>query len=585
MKLFFSQLAYFFNSSRERNIQILIKFLALLVLMVGLYSVLFHILMLWEGQQFSWITGVYWTMTVMSTLGFGDITFHSDLGRLFSIVVLLSGMVFLLIILPFTFIQFFYAPWLEAQAKMKAPRRLPEDTRGHVILTSFGPFTAHIVDRLIKHHYLYAIVTGDLQRALEIYDLNYKVVVGELGDPQTYRNLQLNNAVLVVANAGDMLNTNIVATVREVSQQVPIVTTANQEDSVDILQLAGATHVFQFMKMLGQSLARKTLGIKTRQNVVGAIDTLLIAETPVMRTPLQGKTLAESGLRETTGLNIIGLWEEGRYIAPKPDTVLDSRKVLLLAGTETQLENYDRHFTTQPRSQAPVLILGGGRVGRAAAETLEDHGIAYRIIEKNQKLVADDSRYVLGSGADIQTLNRAGIEEAPSIIITTHDDHTNIYLTIYCRKLRPDIQIISRANTERNVSKLHSAGADQVMSYASMGASTIFNLLKPQGLQILAEGLNLFRKLAPPQFVGKPLSRCRIRRLTGCNLVGVNSEGVMHINPEPSYEFKTGDELYLVGSDEAQQRYLKAFPGAEKNQPAANEKPKQIKWIQSAAKK
>jgi len=27
----------------------------------------------------------------MSTLGFGDITFHSDLGRLFSIVVLLSG--------------------------------------------------------------------------------------------------------------------------------------------------------------------------------------------------------------------------------------------------------------------------------------------------------------------------------------------------------------------------------------------------------------------------------------------------------------------------------------------------------------
>jgi len=317
MKLLFSQLAYFFNKSRERNIKTLYKFLALLLILIALYSVLFHVLMLWEGQRYSWVTGIYWTMTVMSTLGFGDITFHTDLGRLFSVLVLLSGMVFLLIILPFTFIQFFYAPWLDAQAKMKAPRQLPEETRGHVILTSFGPLTVNIVERLAKHGYPYAIVISDLQRALEIYDLNYKVVVGEPGDPETYRKLRVNQAVLVVANSGDMLNTNIVATVREVSHEVPIVTTADSVDSVDILQLAGATHVFQFMKLLGESLARKTLGIKTMENVVGAIDSLLIAETPVMRTPLQGKTLASSGLRETTGLNIIGLWEEGGYIAPQ----------------------------------------------------------------------------------------------------------------------------------------------------------------------------------------------------------------------------------------------------------------------------
>ena len=46
----------------------------------------------------------------MSTLGFGDITFHSDLGRLFSLIVLLSGVVLLLIMLPFAFIRYFYAP-------------------------------------------------------------------------------------------------------------------------------------------------------------------------------------------------------------------------------------------------------------------------------------------------------------------------------------------------------------------------------------------------------------------------------------------------------------------------------------------
>jgi Trk K+ transport system NAD-binding subunit len=560
MKFLFSQVATLFNRSRERDIRTLIKFMGLLLLMITVYTTLFHWIMLREGQQFSWITGIYWTLTVMSTLGFGDITFHSDLGRLFSILVLLSGMVFLLIMLPFTFIQFFYAPWLEAQARSRAPRRLPEDTRDHVLLTSFDPFTMHLVEKLDRHGTGYAIVTSDLQQALDIHDRKYRVVVGDLGAPQTYRNLRVENAALVVAHSGDMLNTNIAATVREVSRDVPIVSSAELEESVDILQLAGSTHVFQFMRLLGQSLARKTLGIRISENVIGAIDALLIAETPVMRTPLEGKPLAESRVRETTGLNIIGLWEEGRYIAPKPETVLDGKRVLLLAGTEEQLQRFDDQFGSRLRSRDPVLILGGGRVGKAAAETLETHNIPYRIIEKNKKLVRDNPGYVLGSGGDIETLNRAGIQEAPSILITTHDDHTNIYLTIYCRKLRPDIQIISRANTERSLHKLHSAGADQVMSYASMAADMIFNLLRPHGLQILAEGVNLFEAKVPPSFVGRPLSDSRIRRLTGCNLVGVNSGEGMQINPDPSYVFQPRDELFLVGSDQARKHFLEAFP-------------------------
>ena len=192
MKLFISQLIYFLSRSRERNIRILLKFLGLLAALIALYSVLFHLLMLREGQEHTWITGVYWTLTVMSTLGFGDITFHTDLGRLFSILVLISGMIFLLIMLPFTFIQFFYAPWLEAQAQSKAPRRLPDDIKNHVILTSFDPFTIHLLERLVTHRFSYAIVISDLQRALEIIDQKYRAVVGELGDPDTYRNLMVD---------------------------------------------------------------------------------------------------------------------------------------------------------------------------------------------------------------------------------------------------------------------------------------------------------------------------------------------------------------------------------------------------------
>ena len=125
MKIILSEMIHLLSKKHERNISILLKFFGALAAMVTVYSILFHYLMIFEDRQFSWITGFYWTLTVMSTLGFGDITFTTDLGKLFSIIVLMSGIVFLLTMLPFTFIEFFYLPWLDAQTKAHAPRELP----------------------------------------------------------------------------------------------------------------------------------------------------------------------------------------------------------------------------------------------------------------------------------------------------------------------------------------------------------------------------------------------------------------------------------------------------------------------------
>ncbi|HEX8360845.1 MAG TPA: potassium channel family protein, partial [Longimicrobium sp.] len=123
--------AYLQVRSARRNLRALWNYVIVLLLMITAYSVIFHFLMAAEGQSFSWLTGFYWTLTVMSTLGFGDITFKSDAGRLFSMVVLLSGVIFLLIVLPFAFIQFFFAPWLEARSAMRTPRQVPAGTSGH----------------------------------------------------------------------------------------------------------------------------------------------------------------------------------------------------------------------------------------------------------------------------------------------------------------------------------------------------------------------------------------------------------------------------------------------------------------------
>ena len=157
---------------------LLAKFVSFILFIIALYSVLFHLLMIYEGRKFSWVTGLYWTLTVMSTLGFGDITFSTDLGLLFTLLVLGSGIILLLIMLPFTFIQFFYAPWLEAQAKIRTPRELPKGTSGHVIITNLDPITGKLIAKLNRRHFQYVLVVGELQRASELYDSGYKVVVG-----------------------------------------------------------------------------------------------------------------------------------------------------------------------------------------------------------------------------------------------------------------------------------------------------------------------------------------------------------------------------------------------------------------------
>lgn len=513
----------------------------------------------YEGRQYSWISGFYWTLTVMSTLGFGDITFTSDLGKVFSMIVMLSGIFFLLVMLPFTFIQFFYAPWLEAQARAKTPKELPAYTTGHVIITNFDPIAISLKERLEQYNMNYYIVTPDQQKAEELYEKDYKVVVGELDRIETYQRLRINNASLVVVNNDDILNTNIIYTIRELSRQVPIVTLADNEDSVDILELAGATHVFQLAKMLGRSLARQALGVFSHANVVGSFGELLIAQTSAAKTPFEGKKLIESKIRELTGVNVVGLWQRGKFEIPNVNSVISSTTMLLLAGSEEQFKQYNNFVKGSKVFSDPLLILGGGRVGQAVAEALADRGIPYRIVEKNKKLIKDNGHYIIGSAADINTLRQAGIDETPLVFITTHDDNANIYLTIYCRKLRPDMSIVSRATMDRNISKLYTAGADVVMSYASMGANSIINILKSNQLLMLSEGLDVFKIPLPSSLVGKTLGDSQIRQLTGCNVVAIQNHGIFDVNPPPSVVFKKGDELILIGTVEAEKAFIRHF--------------------------
>ena len=554
-------LSYLATGKARRNLRILGSLLALMVVIVAVFSTLFHEIMEYEGQRHSWPTAVYWTLVTMSTLGFGDITFASDVGRLFSVVVLLSGSAFILVLLPFTFIQFMFVPWMEAREQARAPRVLPRDLTGHVLLTGISEIEESLIERLDRASIPYHAIVPDLTEALKLHDLGFKVMVGALDDPQTFRNAGAERAALVAATLADTTNTNIAFTVQEIADEVPLVATANSAASVDILRLAGCNEVLQLGEMLGEALARRVLAPDGRSRVIGEFGDLLIAEAQAP-PDLIGRPLAETGLRARTGLVVGGVWDKGRLEVARPTTVPTVTSTFILAGRRSELDAYDDAFATQRRAEAPVIIIGGGRVGRAAGRALAAAGMRYWIVEQDEGRVRDPATYVVGDAAELAVLERAGIHETPSVLVTTHDDDINVYLTIYCRRLRPDVQIISRARLDRNVSTLHRAGADAVLSYAASGANAIWNLLSDDNTLQLAQGLDVFRVPVPKELVGRTIEQAHVRESTGCTVVGVVARGYLYSNPKPDVPLTADADLVLIGDDRSEDRFLARFPSA-----------------------
>ena len=350
----------------------------------------------------------------------------------------------------------------------------------------------------------YVLIEADRPTALALHDAGYRVMVGDPDNPDAYRRARVEQAALVAATMSDTANTNIAFTVREIDGSVPIVATASAAASVDILELAGCDHVLQLGEILGQAVARRVLGRSgVSQRRWASFGDLLVAEASAVHPDLLDRTLAESQVRQRVQVNVVGVWERGTYRAAGPRDARHRR-----CRARSSPARRSSWPPTTPPSPSPMPRRTGrdhrrrpGRAGRRRGTSMPP-GIL-QIVDKREDRVRDPEHFVLGDAAELEVLERAGLRESSAVLITTHDDDVNVYLTIYCRRLEPDIQIISRANVDRNVGTLHRAGADAVLSYASLGASAIWNTLGPNDVLVLAEGLVVFR-VPTPRAAGWP---------------------------------------------------------------------------------
>jgi Trk K+ transport system NAD-binding subunit len=533
----------------------------MLIAVMLLYGWLFHVIMAREGQQHSWFTGIYWALTVMTTLGFGDITFASDLGRVFSSIVLITGVVLLLIILPFLFIRLVYAPWLEqrSRGRWKVLRRIPDYVKGHVLICAKDPIALGLIRRLGLTGVPAYLLEPDPTRALQMHDEGIPVIAGEIDAVDTYENAGVERARLVFANSADTVNTNIVLTVRERSASVPVVAIADAEDSIDILELGGANHVLPLTRLLGEHLANRVSAGNARANIIGHFHDSLLAEFPVNNTPLEGRTIRESGLREELGVNVVGLWHEGRLLPAEPDLELSPLSVPVVIATEEQVETIDAMLIIHEAKVNPVIVIGGGRVGRAATMTLKQRDVRVHVVERNRALEAElidiPDRLFIGDAADRKVLDAAGIQDAPSILLTTHDDAMNVYLTVYCRRLNPDARILTRATNERNIDAIQRAGANFVLSYASLGVQMVTSIVHDRELIVLGEGIDLFYIPLPESLAGKTIAQTEIGARTGLNVIGVQQDGQLHTDLRAGRLLEAGSSLVAIGGPDQRRAF------------------------------
>ena len=163
------------KSSGRRNVRQLISLILVVFLFILISSVVFHWIATDENMvtdnnniELKWYDGFYWTMVTMSTLGYGDITFSSPLGKFYSLGVMLFGMLSMFVILPFAFIRFAYEPWMEALNAARTPRTLSEDICGHVIITNFDPVSRALIHKLEQYGNPYVLLVSDRDEALRL---------------------------------------------------------------------------------------------------------------------------------------------------------------------------------------------------------------------------------------------------------------------------------------------------------------------------------------------------------------------------------------------------------------------------------
>lgn len=219
---------------------------------------------------------------------------------------------------------------------------------------------------------------------------------------------------------------------------------------------------------------------------------------------------------------------------------------------ERMLEKLSDHF----------IICGYGRIGSIVAAQFRRQNIPFVVVERDgarmQAAMDDGALAVEADASREEVLKRVGIERARGLVAAVGTDAENVYAVLSARVMRPDLFIVSRAETEDAKQKLKRAGADRVLSPYQIGAIQIAQTaLRPavvdfvelatssNNMELAIEEIPIAAKSV---LVNRSILNANLRQKYGVIVVGIQREDrSMEFNPEPDTVIRSGDKLVVLG--------------------------------------
>jgi len=316
----------------------LIIYVSIFALLVLIYGYIFNYLMhTYENKDYTFITSIYWVIASMTTVGYGDIVFYSPIGQLFTIIVILSGVV---MIFGYLF-PLVVTPQLEKTLRRELPSRVPADLKNHIIICGYNQLVETLIVELDEDRIPFVVIDENEHTINHLIARKIMCVHGEASDENVLLNSNIHSARILIANQNDEKNASIILTAKELCN-IKVISLVEDIAKEGYLKYAGADLVISPKTLFGTYIGRKAVDPLT-DHLAGAtrfFENLNIVEFPIYPgSALISMKLKDTNIRKKTGANIVGLWTGGRLsLNPGPEDIIKESSVLLAVGTEKQLE-------------------------------------------------------------------------------------------------------------------------------------------------------------------------------------------------------------------------------------------------------
>jgi voltage-gated potassium channel len=296
-------------------------------------------------EGWSYMDSLYMTIIGVTTVGFGAVHEMDSGGRLFTMGLVLVGVVTLGYTasrLAAVMISGEIQQVMRGRSMEKRLSRL----RDHVILCGYGKIGREIAREFQKASVSLCLVDADEQAVEEALDTGLLAFVGDATDSHVLERAGIHNARgLMTALPKDSDNLFVVLTAKELHPGIQVVTRGLEPNSEARLRRAGADHVISPYVIGGKRMAAVLLNpeiidfldIFMKQDEVGyTLSRVQVGKN----SKLVGKSFAEARMREVSeGAMVLGLTRDGQSMPlPTASTVLRAGDVLVVLGQSEMLE-------------------------------------------------------------------------------------------------------------------------------------------------------------------------------------------------------------------------------------------------------